>query len=174
MLNGKRAFIAIILGLLGCLVIWLATPYNNYLLRNSFITDSYIPVAAVILMLLLTLAINPPLRLIGARWTLSRAQLALVFAMLLIATVVPGQGLLRTLPWSLTRSTMDINMSPRLVKAIEQSNVRLELFPDPIGVDLDTPVSRSFTMSLTRARRSPGTRGWAWPRCGARSSRRVG
>ncbi len=147
-LTTRRVAFSIAFGAVGCLLIWVATPYNNFLLQNSYITDSYMPVAVVILMLALSLCVNALLRLTVPDWMLDRRQLALVFGMLLMATVVPGQGLLRVLPWSLTRSTQEINRSQELSGAIGASTVRKVLFPDPIGYEVATPVSDQWRDEL--------------------------
>lgn len=148
MLNRPRVAAALILGIIGCLFIWIAAPYNNFFLNNSYIADTYIPVAAVVFTLVLILAVNPVLYLLNRKWMLNRRQLALIFAMLLAGAVLASQGLLRTLPWSIARSNQEINLSPELSTAIQQSAIPQSLFPDPIGYHVDTPVSDQFLDEL--------------------------
>jgi len=140
-LSWQRKLSAVVVGALGCLFVWFATPYNNFLLANSFISDSYFPVATVIFMLTVVLALNPMLRLLRVRWILSRQQIALIFSMLLISAVIPGQGLMRQLPWTLAQSTHRINHWPSLYEAFEDTGIPHNLFPDPIGLEEETPVS---------------------------------
>ncbi len=148
MLSVRRIVWAIILGAAGCLFIWLAAPYNNFFLNNSYISDTYFPVAGTIFMLILVLAVNPLLRCVRGEWTLNSRQLMLIFAILLAAAVVPSQGLLRMLPWSLARTNQDINLTEPLAEAIEKSTVNKSLFPDPVGFEKETPVSDQFLDQL--------------------------
>lgn len=148
MLSGPRIGAAVVLGTLGCLFIWVATPYNNFYLNNSYISDSYFPVSAVIFMLALVLGLNPALRWLRRDGALNRRQLALILVMLLAASVLPSQGLLRMLPWSLARANQRINHEAPMARAFEQTGVPHALFPDPIGYGVDTPVSDQFLDEL--------------------------
>lgn len=128
---------------------WAAAPYNNFFLNNSYISDTYLPVSGVIFVLLLVLGLNPLLRLMGPKWVLNFRQLALVFAMLLTAAILPSQGLLRMLPWSLARSNHQLNhQSVSLADAFEKSGVPHALFPDEIGYNVETPASDQFLDEL--------------------------
>lgn len=147
-LTPLRIAAALALGSLGCVLIWVAAPLNNFLLNNSYISDTFLPVAAVVYLLLLLLAINPLLRCLRRHWTLDTRQFALIFAMLLGAAVLPSQGLLRMLPWTLARTTRDINANPALAKAVEAAGIPPSLFPDQLGADLPTPVSEQLLDQL--------------------------
>lgn len=160
MFSRCRIWAAVALGAIGCLFIWVAVPYNNFLLGNSFISDSYLPVAAVIFMLGLVLGINPILHLLRPTWALNRRQLALVFAMLLAAAIVPSTGLLRALPWSLAHSIQQIDQSPTLSQAVQKAHIPQALFPDKIGYGVRTPVSDQFLDELDPGAKIPWKR-WA-------------
>ncbi len=148
MFTKKRVAAALLVGGLGCLFIWIATPYNNFYLNNSFISDTYFPEVAVVFLLLLVLVANPLLCCLGRKWILNARQLALIFAMLLGAAVIPSQGLLRMLPWSLARSNQEINRSQRLAEAVQASEVPRILFPDAIGYEAPAPVSEQLLLEL--------------------------
>lgn len=139
---------AITVGALGCLFIWIATPYNNFLLNNNFISDDYLPEAAIIFFLLLVLILNPLLHKLGPDWSLTRRQFALIFAMLLMASIIPGQGVLRQLPWSLAGSTQQINASAPLSEAIADADINQRMFPENISYDRSTPISDQFLDEL--------------------------
>lgn len=143
-----RIAFALAVGLLGCVFIWVAAPFNNFYLNNSFIADTYFPVSAVVFMLLILFAVNPLLFLFRRTWMFNGRQLTLVFAMLLGAAVIPSQGLLRMLPWSIASSNQAINQSRQLSEAFEETGVPHALFPDPVGYDLETPVSDQFLTEL--------------------------
>ena len=148
MLTRRHVIASLLVGAVGCLFIWTAAPYNNFFLRNSFISDTYFPEAAVIFLLLLVLGVNPLLSLVRRPWVLNRRQLMLVIAMLLGAAVLPSTGLLRMLPWSLAQSTQDISRSERLATALAESGVPEVLFPDAVGYDIEVPASRQLLEQL--------------------------
>ena len=51
----NRFVAAVLVGFTGAIFIWLAAPYNNFILGNAFISDDFMPVAAVFMMLLVLL-----------------------------------------------------------------------------------------------------------------------
>lgn len=147
-LTRGRVTVAILIGLLGALFIWVMAPYNNFLLNNSFISDNYLPEAAVIIMLALVLLLNPCLRLFTRRYTLDLRQRALIFGMLLIASTLPGTGLLRQLPYSIAKATHEANLSKPLSELHQQMRVPSWLFPDALGYNRETPASDQFLDEL--------------------------
>ena len=146
--SATRVLVALAVGCIGCLFIWFAAPYNNFFLNNSFISDTFFPVSGVVFMLVIVLIVNPILHLIRKGLSLNRRQLALIFVMLLSAAVVTSQGLLRMLPWSLARTTHNINQSEPLADAFNASGVPHALFPDKIGHGIETPVADQFLDEL--------------------------
>lgn len=139
-----RVCISLMLGALGALFIWVAAPLNNFFLNNSFISDTYLPVAGVVYLLVLLLVINPILWCVKKTCVINTRQFALIFAILLAAAVIPSQGLLRTLPWSLARTNVNLNQNPRLAEAFKQTKVPPVLFPDDIGFDVPAPASEQL------------------------------
>jgi len=121
---------AAFIGLIGAVIIWVATPYSDYVvLGTSSISGSYLPVAALFLMLLLVLGFNPLFRCLRSRWVLTRSQLAIIFGMLLVASVVPGQGLLRMLPYGLAAIPREVSQDPELAEAYQAMDLPDALFP---------------------------------------------
>lgn len=143
-----RAATAAGIGLIGCVLIWVATPYNNFVLGLSFIADSYLPVAALFLILVLVLGVNPLLRLLRPSLALTRGQLAIILGMMLVACVVPGQGLLRVLPYSLAKAPLDVRNNQRYAEQYQQMDLPASLFPDKMAYGADTPVSEYFVTEL--------------------------
>jgi hypothetical protein len=145
-----RIAAAILIGLAGSVVIWVATPYNNFIIDTGHISDSYLPAAALFLLLVLVLAINPLLRHFRARLALNRRQLALVLAILLMASVIPGQGLLRFLPYAVAGTNWRLNQRRPFWDAYQQIDAPESLFPDETGYGKDSPVSYGFLQKLGR------------------------
>lgn len=127
--SAARVITAVVVGLLGAVIIWVVTPYNNYVLANSYVSDSYLPVAALFLLLLLVLVVNPLLRLVNRSWALNFRQLALIAGIWLVASVVPGQGLMRMLPAMLAQAPRSASQNKRLAEAYDESKIPQSLFP---------------------------------------------
>ena len=143
-----RTLISLLIGLLLCLVIWAAVPYNNFALNNSFISDSYLPEVVLLCLVPLVLVANPLLRKAAPGGALDRRQLALICGMMLFAAVLPSNGLMRFFPHSLAVVTEQINRSTALATAVAESDLPPQLFPDPIAPDGPTPVSSQLVDEL--------------------------
>ncbi|MBI3947334.1 MAG: hypothetical protein HY321_15530 [Armatimonadetes bacterium] len=84
---------AIAYGLAGVLLLCLITPYTDLVVRGSWIAHNCLPVGVLCLFLLLVTGINRLLGRFSARAMLSRAELLLVYAMMLVAAGIPSVGL---------------------------------------------------------------------------------
>lgn len=128
-----RTLVALAIGLVGSAFIWVVTPYVNFLIDTGLVSDSFLPVSSLFVILVLLLLTNPVLRLIGklARGdgrtlALDRRQLALVFSIVLMAAVVTSYGLLRHLPYSIAFNNTQINSNSALAESVEKVAVPLE------------------------------------------------
>lgn len=148
MWNDRRTVVSLGIGLLLAVGLWLAVPYNNFVLNNSFISDSYLPEIVLVCLVVLVLVINPLLRRFGPDCVLESRHLAFLTGILLFAAVVPSNGLLRFWPHSLTVATERINESPTLAPAIADSTLPAALFPDRIGHGVATPVASQLVDEL--------------------------
>lgn len=142
-----RIAVALIVGALGCLAVWVVQPVNNFLLGNSFICDTYMPELVVGIMMVLVLAVNSLLRRHRPGRSLDRRQLALVFGMLLVAAV-PTQ-VLRIYPHSLARGNMEAAKDPKLVELHHAMDLPAMLYLDPVKLDHETPVSEQLFSELS-------------------------
>lgn len=70
-------------------------PYNDYVVGNTFLIGSYLPLAAVLAIFVLVVLVNAPLHAWRPGSALRTGELAVILIMLLVAGSVPGQGLLR-------------------------------------------------------------------------------
>lgn len=132
-LSALRAVVAVAVALMGCLVIWVAVPYNNFVLKNSYLSDSFLPEIVVALMLLLILAVNPLLRLIGGPdRMLNHRQVALIGSILLFAAVLPSNGLMRMFPRLVAESGRSFHSSPTTARIAADAPFRQSLFLDPL------------------------------------------
>jgi len=164
-----RTLVALAIGLAGAALIWIATPYVNFLIDTGLISDSFLPVSSLFVILVLLLLINPVLRLVGRltrrggrALALDRRQLALVFSIVLMAAVVTSYGLLRHLPYSIAFNNTQINSNSALAESIEKVGVPRSLFPDELGYGSDTSASNHFLRKLPPDEPIPWQK-WAGP-----------
>jgi hypothetical protein len=143
-----RLVVACLVGLAGAMLIWIAAPYNNFIIAASYISDSYLPVAAMLLMFALVLLLNPVLRRISRPLALSRGQLAIVFGILLVASVVPSQGLLGSMTYAVVNAPLECSRDQRLAEAYQRAGIRSELFPSQIAYGAKTPECAHFRTEL--------------------------
>ncbi|KPK57444.1 MAG: hypothetical protein AMK73_10145 [Planctomycetes bacterium SM23_32] len=86
---------AFLLGLLGAVFIASVTPWNDFAKGNTFLTGSHFPAGVVAVLLMLTLAANPLLKLIRRAWALRQTELMLIWCMMIAACAVPASGFMR-------------------------------------------------------------------------------
>ncbi len=131
-LSTARVIVALTISLLGAIVIWVAVPYNNFRLDNTYLADSFLPEAVVGLLLFLVLAINPLLRFAGPRWALNRRQIALIASLLLFAAVIPSNGLMRMFPRLVAETNQGFHTSVTTSQIAADADLPPVLFPDPL------------------------------------------
>jgi len=148
MLTGTRNVLTFLAGLLLCVGIWVAVPYNNFALNNSFVSDGYLPEIVLFIIASAVLAVNPLLGRFVPSLRLSHGQLALLVGMLLFAAVIPSNGLLRFFPHCVAHDTREINKSLLIADEVKNSDLPKSLFPDPIGLNVPTPVSDQLIEEL--------------------------
>ena len=140
--HGLRLLIAILVGFVGCVIIWVWTPFNNFVMGGAYISDSYLPISALFFLLLLVLGVNPLLRKLQIGWYLDASQLAIVLGMVYMACVLPGQGLLRFLPYSLANTPLQAKVDKKVSDAFQRMDLPGKMFPnepkfggDPVASD---------------------------------------
>lgn len=101
---------SVTLGLTLSIGIVCITPYNDYVVNNSFIVNNYVPTILTLAMLAIVLLVNGPLHKWAPRFAMSPGELAVVLTMALLSCSIPSQGLLRQVlpmpvaPFALTAS----------------------------------------------------------------------
>ena len=78
-----------------CLVSTLV-PYNDFVVANSNLVGSYLPVVMVLTFFVLIVLINGPLHRFAPRFALRSGELGVIMAMLLATCSIPSQGLMRS------------------------------------------------------------------------------
>ncbi|MDT8390598.1 MAG: DUF6785 family protein [Lentisphaeria bacterium] len=151
-----------LIGLVLCVGLWVVVPYNNFALNNSFVSDGYLPEIVMLFLACVVLVINPLLRRFAPPLRIPHGHVVLLTGMLLFAAVIPSNGLFRFFPHCLALDTQTINTTPGTAEAIQQSDLPPSLFPDPIGLDVPTPVSDQLVEELEPGASIPW-RAWVAP-----------
>jgi hypothetical protein len=165
-----RGLVAAVIGLLGCSIIWVVVPYNNFLLNNTYLADSFLPESVVAILMLLVLLVNPLLRLISARLVLTREQVALICGMMLFGAIIPSNGLMRMFPRYVAEMNREMHATASTARIVAESDFRQALFPDPLPVidadgqlrTVETVVSDQFINELYEGESIPW-RAWVVP-----------
>lgn len=90
-----RTLIAILLGLALGLTVSGLTYFNDAVIRQTMFIGNHLPISVFGLAIVVLLLVNPLLRLLGARATLSTGQIALIVAVGLTACAWPGSNFFR-------------------------------------------------------------------------------
>ncbi|HEX8342452.1 MAG TPA: DUF6785 family protein [Tepidisphaeraceae bacterium] len=144
------------LGLLAAISIVTITPYNDFVVNNSFIVGSYFPPILTVTMLALVLLVNGPLHKYAPRLALGGGELSVVMAIALTSCAIPSQGVLRSLaalPVAPFNSLAGFTGSdPAYLKMVEQMNLPPWLF----AVESVSGAHRENVVTAYYARLQPG------------------
>ena len=157
-----RILVAAAIGLAGAVGIWLFAPYNDFIIGSSFIAGSYLPLAGIFLVLVLVMLVNPLLRWVCPRLTLTRGQLGIILGVLLIACTLPSQGLLQFLPYGIANIPLEARESKPIADAYREADIPPSLFPDRIAHQARTPAGEYFINELPPGESIPWS-AWAAP-----------
>jgi hypothetical protein len=148
-----------------CLVCGI-TPYNDYVVYNTFMVGSYLPLAMVLSFFVLIVLVNGPLHRFLPRRALGSGELAVVLAMMLVGCGIPSQGLLRYfLPQLVAPFHFGATDAP-FWKAFEALQLPHWLFaPRGAGDLTHSPVVRYFYQRVPEGEAIPW-RAWVVPMLG--------
>ena len=154
-LTRGRLAVALVLSFLGCVFIWIATPFNNFILKTGFISDDYLMPSVLALLLLTVLVINPILSSIRQSWTLNFKQIALITGILFIGASLTSNGLLRTMPYSLARQVSDASEWKETAEYYEEADLPPSLFPGKLGHHENIEAVRQFLVKVPEGEEIP-------------------
>lgn len=159
--SGLRTFIASLIGFVSCIGIWISAPYVSYLMGGPQISDDYLPIGALLIILLFALVINPLLGLCRSSWKLTTRQMIIILGMVLVGSFLSGQGLLKGLPYSLAGACIKSSTEQKTADIYQESRLQRSLFPDNLGYNEKVFASERLTTGLRRNESIP----WkAWVR----------
>lgn len=122
---------AVLLGVLAVALVALVTPYNDYIVVNTFFIGSYLPLSLVLALFVLVILVNAPLHKWAPRHALSGGELATLIAMMLVGCSIPSQGLLRYWLPMLVAPQYFAEQNNAFAHVFESLNLPAWLFPAP-------------------------------------------
>ena len=84
---------AVVLGLALAVLINIWVPFGSFILQSSRMTVGHLPISVLIPFFFLLFVVNPALRTWRPIWVLTGNELALVFVMMFVSSLVPGKVL---------------------------------------------------------------------------------
>lgn len=84
---------AVVLGLALAVLINIWVPFGSFILQSSRMTVGHLPISVLIPFFFLLFIVNPALRTWRPAWVLTGNELALVFVMMFVSSLVPGKVL---------------------------------------------------------------------------------
>jgi hypothetical protein len=121
-------FRSIGIGLLLAIVIVCVTPFNDYVVNNSFLIGSYFPPVFALAMLALVLLINGPLHKFAPRAALSSGEMSIVILIVLVSCSIPSQGLMRQIIPSMVSPLYMSGQYPRFAELLKSLELPMWLF----------------------------------------------
>ena len=95
--GGHISLRSVITGALLCVIIGAFFTYSRVVMLKTGMSSDFITAGAIYLFFLLTLFLNPLLRLVRRRWAFDRTELVVVYTMLIIASTIPTWGFVANL-----------------------------------------------------------------------------
>jgi hypothetical protein len=89
---------SVLVGLLGVVLICGLTPYNDFVVNNTYVVGNFLSVGLLLFFMVLVTLVNAPLSRWAPRWAFSYGELATAMAMVAVSCGVPSSGLMRYLP----------------------------------------------------------------------------
>ena len=120
---------SVVLGSLAVCLVCGLTPFNDYVVANTFLVGGYLPLVVVTSFFVLIVCVNAPLHRLAPRRALGAGELAVVMAMMLVSCGLPSQGLMRSFIPLLVAPFYHGNANPVFWKAFTGMDLPSWLFP---------------------------------------------
>lgn len=114
---------SILLGLVGVLLICGLTPYNDYVMTNTYLVGNFLPVGLVLFFFVFCTMFNSLVWRISPRQALTGAELAVAMGMALVSCCMPSSGLMRYLPTHLVGLYQHASSGGDAVTVIKEAKI---------------------------------------------------
>lgn len=138
-MKGRRSVLTALAGFALAVFVWLAAAWDD-LLGLENISNCYLPGAALFIVFLFGLCINPLLRRLRPDMALGRDQMVMVSAMVVMAGIVPAFVLMRYLPSLVVSACANAADSQLTADLYDKLQLRSWLFPAGLKYGARSPV----------------------------------
>ncbi|HEY0009930.1 MAG TPA: DUF6785 family protein [Tepidisphaeraceae bacterium] len=153
---------SVLIGLAGVILICGLTPYNDYVVANTFLVGNFLPVGLVLILLSVVLGVNLPLRRFWPSAALRPGELAVATIMMLASCSLPSSGLFRYLPGSIVSVYTAASERPESAEVLRRAEVPSWLIPSVAEID-PAAIGTSSVIRQYRGRSADGSVPWgAW------------
>lgn len=133
------------------------SPYNDWVVNNTFIVGNFLPIGLLLFFVLIVLLINAPLYKWAPRLALSPGELTIAMAMTLVSCGIPGAGIMRYLPPQLVGLWYWAGQNPDHTAMMNEMQLPDWLFPAYESADARERMTADVTQHYYV--RVPGTDG---------------
>jgi len=153
---------SVLLGLLGVLFICGLTPYNDFVLANTFLVGNFMPVGLLLFFGAVVMLVNAPLWRWRPRWAFGTGELAVAMGMTLVSCTLPSSGLMRYLPAHLANVHYHADANVDYARVVADLNLPEWAFPTFEGTST-SDIAKDDVVKYYRNRIPLGEEG-AWGR----------
>jgi hypothetical protein len=105
------------------------TPYNDFVVNNTYFTGNFLPVGVVLFLLVFVICVNAPLSRFWPRFAFSPGEMAVIFGMTLVSCALPSSGCMRFVPSQLVGIWYQAGISADYRDLLEKLNLPDWIFP---------------------------------------------
>ncbi len=124
---------SISVGLLGVFLICAFTPYNDFVMGNTYLVGNFMPIGLLLFFMLFLLLANAPLHRWLPRQALTGGELAVALGMVLVSSTIPSSGLMRYLPPTLVGFNYLASTGGERLTILEELDLPEWMFPARTG-----------------------------------------
>jgi hypothetical protein len=124
---------SVLLGLAGTILICALTPYNDYVLGNTYIVGNNLPLGVVVLAFGVAVCVNAPLSRFAPRHALTSGELGVAMAMVLGGCALPSNAWMRYWPGGLVYPLWTANQNAEVRGLLEGLGLPAWLWPTMAG-----------------------------------------
>ncbi len=132
---------SILVGLFGVLLICGLTPYNDFVLTNTFLIGNFMPIGLLLFFVMLVMIVNAPLHRWWPGHALTSGELAVALGMVLVSSTLPSSGLMRYLPSTLVGLNYQASSGGEYLDTLERLDLPQWIFPTRAGNTLQEQAS---------------------------------
>jgi hypothetical protein len=120
---------SVALGLIGVVLICSLTAYNDFVVANTYLVGSALPLGLLLYFLIVVLFVNAPLHRWWPRRAFSSGELAVALVMVLVGCGLPSTGLMRYLPAQLIAPWQHATTNSNYRAMLDDLNLASWVFP---------------------------------------------